>query len=185
MAGLEVLVSRAPLVPASLTERFHGVGAQVGAIATFTGVVRGTDIKALEIEHYPGMTERVIEERMLTAVKTWGLSGAQVIHRIGVLPVGEPIVWVAVSASHRAEAFAACEYLIDFLKVEAPFWKKEHFANGMAGWVDTRDADIERTRRWGPTGPESEGSRNESAATHRSRQECGPSDTARSATTYS
>ncbi len=121
----------------------------VGAVVTFTGLVRdnGGQLTAMEIEHYPGMTEKAISAIMEEAVARWGLADALVIHRYGVLRSGEPIMMVATAASHRADAFAAAEFLMDYLKSRAPFWKKEISANG-ADWVAAKDSDEAALARW-------------------------------------
>lgn len=121
----------------------------VGAVVTFSGLVRdnGGQLTAMEIEHYPGMTEKAISAIMDQAVARWGLADALVIHRYGVLRSGEPIMMVATAASHRADAFAAAEFLMDYLKSRAPFWKKEISANG-ADWVVAKDSDEAALTRW-------------------------------------
>ena len=120
-----------------------------GAVVTFTGLVRdnGGQLTAMEIEHYPGMTEKAISAIMEEAVARWGLADALVIHRYGVLRSGEPIMMVATAASHRADAFAAADFLMDYLKSRAPFWKKEISANG-ADWVAAKDSDEAALTRW-------------------------------------
>lgn len=120
-----------------------------GAVVTFTGLVRdnGGTLAAMEIEHYPGMTERAIAAIMDQAVSRWALVDALVIHRYGVLRGGEPIMMVATAAPHRADAFAAAEFLMDYLKSRAPFWKKEIGAAG-AEWVAAKDADEDALKRW-------------------------------------
>jgi molybdopterin synthase catalytic subunit len=128
-------------------EAFGTVGA--GAVVTFTGIVRdeGGSLVSMEIEHYPGMTERAIREIMDEAAARWGLIDALVIHRYGKLSPGEAIMMVATAAAHRGEAFAAAEFLMDYLKSRAPFWKKETRAEG-ANWVAARDADEAALKRW-------------------------------------
>jgi molybdopterin synthase catalytic subunit len=125
-------------------------GARVGAQASFLGLVRDDDgsLQALELEHYPGMTERCIEAMVQEAGRRFGLQGAIVRHRVGRLGVGEPIVWVLTAAPHRRAALDACAFLIDYLKTQAPFWKKEHGAAG-SQWVDAREADDAALARWG------------------------------------
>ena len=120
-----------------------------GAVVTFSGLVRdnGGQLTAMEIEHYPGMTEKAISAIMDQAVARWSLADALVIHRYGVLRSGEPIMMVATAASHRADAFAAAEFLMDYLKSRAPFWKKEISANG-ADWVVAKDSDEAALTRW-------------------------------------
>ena len=119
------------------------------AVVTFTGLVRdnGGALDAMEIEHYPGMTERAIGAIMDEALGRWSLVDALVIHRFGVLKGGEPIMMVATAAPHRADAFAAAEYLMDYLKSRAPFWKKEIGAGG-EDWVQAKEADEDALKRW-------------------------------------
>jgi molybdopterin synthase catalytic subunit len=128
----------------------------VGALATFTGTVRGGDgggaVSLLELEHYPGMTERAIEAMIDEAFRRFGIRAARVVHRVGPLRPGEQIVLVAVTAAHRRSALQACEFLIDHLKTKAPFWKKETTPAG-SRWVDARAADDEALARWGPNQP--------------------------------
>jgi len=119
-----------------------------GAVVTFTGVVRGDGgMAAMEIEHYPGMTEKAIAGIAGQAVERWALIDALVIHRHGRLAVGEAIMMVATAAPHRADAFAAAEFLMDYLKSRAPFWKKEIGPDG-AAWVAAKDADEAALTRW-------------------------------------
>ena len=126
--------------------------AQVGAVASFIGTVRdrndGLGVSAMELEHYPGMTERAIEAMIDAALARFDIRAARVIHRIGLMRPLEQIVLVAVSSAHRGAAFAACEFLMDYLKTQAPFWKKEQTADG-ARWVDARSADDAALARWG------------------------------------
>ena len=126
--------------------------AGVGAVAAFVGTVRdrndGQGVSAMELEHYPGMTERAIEAIIDAAHERFDIRGARVIHRVGLLQPLDQIVLVAVTSSHRGEAFRACEFLMDYLKTQAPFWKKESTPEG-ARWVDARVADDEALRRWG------------------------------------
>ena len=120
-----------------------------GAIVTFSGLVRDTGgtLQAMEIEHYPSMTEAAITTMMAQARERWSLTDALVIHRFGRLTSGEPIMMVATAARHRAEAFAAAEFLMDYLKSRAPFWKKEIFRDG-AAWVAALDEDEDALKRW-------------------------------------
>jgi molybdopterin synthase catalytic subunit len=124
---------------------------KVGAIVTFLGTVRdlndGASVAEMELEHYPGMTEQSISAIIGQAKQRWPVSGALVIHRIGPLKPMEQIVLVAVMGAHRGEAFAACEFIIDYLKTEAPFWKKEHTPAG-ARWVDARVSDDAALQKW-------------------------------------
>jgi molybdopterin synthase catalytic subunit len=120
----------------------------VGAVATFTGCVRsGNGLTALLLEHYPVMTEREISRHVREAEKKWPLLGVTIIHRIGRLTPGARIVFVGVAAAHRRAAFEACEFLMDYLKVHAPFWKQEEFASETV-WVEANATDEEAARRW-------------------------------------
>jgi molybdopterin synthase catalytic subunit len=119
-----------------------------GAIATFTGHVRGENgIDALILEHYPGMTEREIARAVAEAQRRWPLLGVTVIHRVGELKPGEAIVLVAVASGHRSDAFAACEFLMDILKTTAPFWKQER-RGGETRWVEAKSSDDAAAKRW-------------------------------------
>jgi molybdopterin synthase catalytic subunit len=125
----------------------------VGAIATFIGCVRdlndGMNVSRMTLEHYPGMTERALEEICDEAMKRWDLIDLRVVHRVGPLEPGESIVLVAVSSAHRGEAFAACEFVMDYLKTRAPFWKKEETPQG-SRWVEARSSDDDAAARWMP-----------------------------------
>ncbi len=126
----------------------------VGAVASFIGTVRDRnggqagEVSAMELEHYPGMTERAIEAMIDEAMRRFDIRGARVVHRVGPLMPGDQIVLVAVSSAHRGQAFMACEFLMDYLKTQAPFWKKETTPEG-ARWVDARVADDAALARWG------------------------------------
>nr|WP_233410451.1 molybdenum cofactor biosynthesis protein MoaE [Rugamonas sp. CCM 8940] len=124
---------------------------KVGAVVSFVGTVRdlneGAEVAQMELEHYPGMTEQSIGAIIEQAKQRWPIYGALVIHRVGPLQPLEQIVLVAVTSAHRGEAFAACEFIIDFLKTEAPFWKKEHTPDG-ARWVDARVSDEAALEKW-------------------------------------
>jgi molybdopterin synthase catalytic subunit len=124
----------------------------VGAVCAFIGTVRerndGAEVGSLELEHYPGMTEAAIEAMIDDAIKRFAIRGARVVHRVGVLLPQAQIVLVAVTAAHRGEAFQGCEFLMDYLKTQAPFWKKETGAAG-ARWVDARVTDDAALARWG------------------------------------
>jgi len=127
---------------------------RVGAVCSFIGTVRdrtaGTpgSISSMELEHYPGMTEKSIEAMIDAALKRFDIYGARVIHRVGLLQPLNQIVLVAVTSAHRGESFKACEYLMDYLKTQAPFWKKEQTPEG-ARWVDARVSDDAALARWG------------------------------------
>jgi molybdopterin synthase catalytic subunit len=126
--------------------------AGVGAVVSFVGTVRdrseGQGVQRMELEHYPGMTEKSIEDMIDAAFKRFDIRGARVIHRIGTLEPQAQIVLVIVSSAHRGQAFQACEFLMDYLKTQAPFWKKEHTPEG-ARWVDARVHDDQALQRWG------------------------------------
>jgi molybdopterin synthase catalytic subunit len=123
----------------------------VGAVATFVGMVRdrneGDRVSRMSLEHYPGMTERALEEICAEAARRWELLDMRVVHRVGPLEPGEAIVLVAVAGAHRGEAFAACEFIMDYLKTRAPFWKKELTPAGER-WVEARSSDDEAASRW-------------------------------------
>ncbi len=127
----------------------------VGAVCTFVGTVRdrndGAAVSSMELEHYPGMTEKAIEAMIDEAQRRFDIRAARVIHRVGLLQPLDQIVLVAVTSSHRGESFRACEFLIDYLKTQAPFWKKELTPQG-ARWVDARASDDSALARWGIEG---------------------------------
>ena len=126
----------------------------VGAVATFTGICRGTEgVIAMTLEHYPGMAEAEIERHVEEAQNRWPLLGVTVIHRHGRLVPGENVVLVVTASSHREAAFAAAEFLMDYLKARAPFWKKEERAGG-DGWVEARQSDDAAAARWSGRRPE-------------------------------
>jgi molybdopterin synthase catalytic subunit len=131
--------------------RLRDQSAQVGAVASFVGVVRDINdsqtVSVLELEHYPGMTEQSIADIIIMAGERWQLVGARVIHRVGKLLPTDQIVLVAVTSRHRGDAFAACEFIMDYLKTRAPFWKKEQTEEG-ARWLDARSADQAAVDRW-------------------------------------
>ena len=123
----------------------------VGGAVSFVGLVRdmaaGQPIRAMTLEHYPGMTEKALAAIVEEAKRRWDIYGAVVIHRVGLLKPTDQIVLVAVTSAHRGEAFAACEFIMDYLKTQAPFWKKEETGAG-ARWVDARESDDQAARRW-------------------------------------
>ena len=124
---------------------------KVGAVVTFVGTVRdlndGEHVAEMELEHYPGMTEKALEAIVTEARGRWDIYDALVIHRVGPLKPCDQIVLVAVTSAHRGEAFAACEFIMDYLKTRAPFWKKEATADG-GRWVDARETDDSAAARW-------------------------------------
>ena len=125
---------------------------RVGAVCTFTGTVRdrndGLTVSSMELEHYPGMTEKAIEAMIDEALARFDIFAARVVHRVGLLQPLDQVVLVAVTSAHRGESFRACEFLMDYLKTQAPFWKKEETAEG-ARWVDARVSDDAALARWG------------------------------------
>jgi len=150
----------------SVQEADFDVGAEIatlstddsltGAVASFVGLVRadklsddklGFGVTAMTLEHYPGMTEQALADIVAAARGRWRLRAVRVIHRIGRLAPGARIVFVGVASSHRGDAFAACEYIMDYLKTQAPFWKKEETPAG-GRWVDARESDDHAARRW-------------------------------------
>jgi molybdopterin synthase catalytic subunit len=126
--------------------------ARVGAVCSFIGTVRdrsdGSAVSAMELEHYPGMTEQAIEDMIDDALRRFDIFAARVVHRVGPLQPLDQIVLVAVTSAHRGESFRACEFLMDYLKTQAPFWKKEQTPQG-ARWVDARVSDDAALAKWG------------------------------------
>lgn len=127
--------------------------ANSGAAVSFTGFVRGRDgavpLAALELEHYPVVTESEIARIIDTAARRWPLEACAVVHRVGRLKTGEAIVWVCAASAHRKAAFAAAEFVMDYLKTEAPFWKKEIFSDGTEHWVEAKQSDRAALDKWG------------------------------------
>lgn len=125
--------------------------ARVGAVAAFVGTVRdqndGSQVSAMTLEHYPGMTEKSLEEIIQKAKERWDIFDVLIIHRVGPLDIKDQIVLTAVTSAHRGEAFAACEFVMDYLKTLAPFWKKEDTESG-SRWVDARLSDDEALKKW-------------------------------------
>ena len=150
-AKTSVRLQREPFDVAAEAAALTRGRSDVGAVVTFTGVCRGEEngmpIAALTLEHYPGMAEAEIERHVAEAVKRWPLTGATVIHRYGRIAPGEDIVMVVTASSHRQAAFAAAEFLMDYLKTQAPFWKKEQTGEG-AKWVEAKETDDKAAQRW-------------------------------------
>ena len=148
---MRVVVQKADFDVAGLQRELLRGEAAEGAVATFTGYVRNSNdkgrVSALELEHYPGMTEHSIEGIIDQACARWPLLAVTVVHRVGRLGPADQIVWVGVSSSHREAAFTACEFIMDYLKTRAPFWKKETGPDG-SRWVDARESDAARAGRW-------------------------------------
>ena len=133
---------------AALRRGDGGVGAVVSFVGTVRDVSAGQGVLRMELEHYPGMTEASIDSMIGAAEARFDLRAVRIIHRVGALEAGDQIVLVAVSSAHRGQAFQACEFLMDYLKTQAPFWKKEETAQG-ARWVDARVSDDAALARWG------------------------------------
>ena len=146
---MSVRVQSAPFDMGAELETFTQSAKNAGAVVSFSGLVRddsGT-LRYMEIEHYPGMTEKALEAIRVDAIERWSLTGATIIHRHGKLTPGEQIMMVATAARHRKDAFQAAEFLMDYLKSRAPFWKKE-FGTGGAEWVEAKDQDEDALSRW-------------------------------------
>ncbi len=137
-------------ISAEITDLYAG-NTKVGAIASFIGLVRdmndGLNVTEIELEHYPSMTQKCLESIVQQAEKRWDLNGVRIIHRFGTLKPADQIVLVIASSSHRSDAFEACEFLMDYLKTQAPFWKKESTEVGER-WVEARKSDDEAASRW-------------------------------------
>ncbi|MCB5408557.1 molybdenum cofactor biosynthesis protein MoaE [Pseudogemmobacter faecipullorum] len=146
---MQIVIQQAAFDPGAMLNQFTASSAGAGAVVSFTGLVRDEEgrLSALEIEHYPAMTERAIGNILAEAHRRWQLSQGLVIHRYGRLQPGEPIMMVATAARHRAAAFAAADFLMDYLKSRAPFWKKEISAAG-SSWVAAKDSDEAALQRW-------------------------------------
>ncbi len=147
-----VLIQTADFNLADEIARLRADNKGVGAICSFVGTVRdrndGLNVSSMELEHYPGMTEKAIEAMIDEAFKRFDMLGARVIHRVGLLQPLDQVVMVAVTSAHRGESFKACEFLMDYLKTQAPFWKKEETPAG-ARWVDARVSDDVALAKWG------------------------------------
>ncbi|MCX7684480.1 MAG: molybdenum cofactor biosynthesis protein MoaE [Acetobacteraceae bacterium] len=144
-----VAVQEAPFDLAAEHAALSAGRTDVGGIASFVGVCRADDgLAAMVLEHYPGMTERAIERIAAEAEARWPLAGCTVIHRVGRLLPGEPIVLVLTASAHRVAALESCAFLIDWLKTRAPFWKREEFADGRTRWVEAKAEDEAIAARW-------------------------------------
>ena len=148
---MAVRVQQAAFDPGAEVNALHAANLGIGAVASFIGYVRdfneGQAVSGMFLEHAPGMTEKALQKIVAQAEQRWPLLRVEVLHRVGRLEPGEPIVFVGVASAHRAAAFDACAFIMDYLKTRAPFWKKEDTAEG-ARWVDGRDSDIEAAQRW-------------------------------------
>ena len=148
---IHVEVRSGPLDPHGEVERLRAENPAIGAIVSFIGLMRdineGDRVDRLYLEHYPGMTEKALLKIAEEATRRWHLEGCRVVHRVGEMSPTDPIVVVAVASRHRKEAFLGCEYVIDYLKTQAPFWKKE-LTDGGERWVDARVSDDEAEKKW-------------------------------------
>lgn len=146
---MDVRVQAAPFDAGAELNRFAAGVSGAGAVVSFTGIVRdnGGTLAGMQIEHYPGMTEKAVQAIVQEAAARWRLADALVIHRYGMLEPGAPIMMVATASAHRADAFQSADFLMDYLKSRAPFWKKEITRDGTA-WVAARDEDEDALRRW-------------------------------------
>lgn len=148
--SFEVSVQQADFDASALQRELVDGDTAVGAVATFVGCVRSAaddPLLQMQLEHYPGMTERSIEAIVEQARQRWSILAARVVHRVGVLCPGDQIVYVGVASAHRGEAFQACEFIMDYLKTRAPFWKKETTRDG-SRWVESRQSDDAAAARW-------------------------------------
>jgi molybdopterin synthase catalytic subunit len=152
----KILVQPQPFDPAAEAQALCAGNPRVGALVSFVGLMRdqnqGQPIQAMTLEHYPGMTEKALADILAQARRRWDLEGATIIHRVGELRPEDPIVLVAVASQHRGQAFQACEFIMDYLKTQAPFWKKERTATGER-WVDSRSTDTSAAARWAEPDP--------------------------------
>lgn len=147
---MEVRIDPSPFDPGAELNRLSARAKGAGAVVSFSGIVRADGgLSAMEIEHYPGMTEKAVAGILAETAARWALVDALVIHRHGRMQPGETIMMVATAAAHRGDAFAAAEFLMDYLKSRAPFWKKEYGPDG-AGWVAAKEADEDALSRWSP-----------------------------------
>ena len=151
MANTLIRIQEADFDLTTEIENLRKADLQVGAVVSFLGTVRdmneGNEVKAMTLEHYPGMTEKALQEIIDQAKARWDIRNSLVIHRVGSLLPADQIVLVAVTSAHRSEAFSACEFIMDYLKTAAPFWKKEETPEG-GRWVDARIADGAAMARW-------------------------------------
>lgn len=146
-----IRVQQAPFDPGAELNALHSANLGIGAVAGFVGYVRdfneGRDVAGMFLEHAPGMTERALEKIAEEAARRWPLLRLDILHRVGPMEPGEPIVFVGVASAHREAAFDACRFVMDYLKTRAPFWKKETTPDG-AHWVEGRDSDQLAAERW-------------------------------------
>ena len=148
---MSVRVQHEPFDPGAELNALHQANTGVGAVVGFVGYVRdfndGLEVRGMLLEHYPGMTEKALDKIALEAAQRWPLLKLEILHRVGTLEPGEPIVFVGVASAHRQAAFQACDFVMDYLKTRAPFWKKETTEDG-ARWVEGRESDHAAAQRW-------------------------------------
>lgn len=148
---MAVRVQEAAFDPGTEVNAMHAANVGVGAVVSFVGYVRdfndGLEVAGMFLEHYPGMTEKALHKIVVEAEQRWPLLKVEVLHRIGALQPGEPIVFVGVASAHRQAAFDACNFIMDYLKTRAPFWKKEQTVAG-ARWVEGKQSDEDAAGRW-------------------------------------
>jgi len=148
----EVRVQAEPLDALAETTPVFAANAAVGGVVSFIGLMRhlnqGDPVEAMTLEHYPGMTEKALNAIVEEALGRWDLLGVRLIHRVGKVHPQDPIVLVAVASAHRGEAFRACEFIIDYLKTRAPFWKREQTTDGRSRWVEARASDVGAAAGW-------------------------------------
>ena len=148
---MSVRVQTAPFDAGAELNALHAAQLGIGAVVGFVGYVRdyneGQDVAGMYLEHYPGMTEKALAKIVAEAEARWPLLRVEVLHRVGALIPGEPIVFVGTASAHRQAAFEACDFIMDYLKTRAPFWKREDTAEG-ARWVEGRDSDQQAAARW-------------------------------------
>ncbi len=152
----DIRVQTEPFDVGGETARLSAGDHSIGAVASFVGLVRAhnrvgdehAEIATMTLEHYPGMTEKALDRIVDVAAERWSLQAVTVIHRVGELHLGEPIVLVLTASAHRQAAFESCQFIMDILKTEAPFWKKERLPDGSERWVDARESDGKAAARW-------------------------------------
>lgn len=148
---MSVRVQLTAFDPGAEVNALHAANRGVGAVVSFVGYVRdfndGQEVSGMFLEHYPGMTEKALGKIIEQARERWSLLGVEVLHRVGHLQPGEPIVFVGVTSAHRQAAFEACEFIMDYLKTRAPFWKRENTPEGPR-WVEGRVSDQQAAQRW-------------------------------------
>ncbi|MBD8730492.1 molybdopterin synthase catalytic subunit MoaE [Pseudomonas sp. CFBP 13710] len=148
---MSVRVQHEPFDPGAELNALHQAHTGVGAVVSFVGYVRdfndGLEVRGMLLEHYPGMTEKALDKIIFEAAQRWPLLKLAILHRVGALAPGEPIVFVGVASAHRQAAFQACDFVMDYLKTRAPFWKKENTEDGPR-WVQGRESDEAAAQRW-------------------------------------